>query len=370
MNGRTYDTRLGRFMQADIVIQSPFDTQSYNRYSYLTNNPLNGTDPSGYFSRRDLKEYAGVIVGGALLAWNPLGYGIWQSAVYGAIAGGSGAAVNGGNVLQGVAIGAFSAAAFAGFDGAGFGWGAAGNVGQHALNIAASGVLGGAITVMQGGKFGHGFASAGVSAAAVGGMNGAGIKGPARVIGAAIAGGTASVVSGGKFANGALTAAFQAAASEVASSNDGLAEGSGSDDESWSTEMPDWEGDPDVVSAQGSIWSGSRTDLPPNQRMEQGGWVVHRWFAADGDYDVIRVSPGLPHRQPWMGTKPSPLTCFCTVKGSIHSHPLRYSDGPWDPYRPSSADLSHSKQFRIPGVIITFPRPTDNIYQVIPYKGW
>ncbi|MBK7727765.1 MAG: hypothetical protein IPJ33_04470 [Gammaproteobacteria bacterium] len=188
MNGRTYDTRLGRFMQADIVIQSPFDTQSYNRYSYLTNNPLNGTDPSGYFSRRDLKEYAGVIVGGALLAWNPLGYGIWQSAVYGAIAGGAGAAVNGGNVLQGVAIGAFSAAAFAGFDGAGFGWGAAGNVGQHALNIGASGVLGGAITVMQGGRFGHGFASAGVSAAAVGGMNGAGIKGPARVIGAAIAG--------------------------------------------------------------------------------------------------------------------------------------------------------------------------------------
>ncbi len=48
MNGRTYDTRLGRFMQADIVVQSPFDTQSYNRYSYLTNNPLNGTDPTGY----------------------------------------------------------------------------------------------------------------------------------------------------------------------------------------------------------------------------------------------------------------------------------------------------------------------------------
>ncbi|MBK7520136.1 MAG: hypothetical protein IPI75_08320 [Gammaproteobacteria bacterium] len=115
MNGRTYDTKLGRFMQADIVVQSPFDTQSYNRYSYLMNNPLNGTDPSGYFSLRDLKEYAGVIIGGALLAWHPLGYGIWQSAVYGAIAGGSSAAVNGGNVLQGAAIGAFSAAAFAGW---------------------------------------------------------------------------------------------------------------------------------------------------------------------------------------------------------------------------------------------------------------
>jgi RHS repeat-associated protein len=46
MNGRTYDTRLGRFMQADIAVQSPFETQSYNRYSYLRNNPLNGTDPT------------------------------------------------------------------------------------------------------------------------------------------------------------------------------------------------------------------------------------------------------------------------------------------------------------------------------------
>ena len=57
----------------------------------------------------DLKVHVGEI-GGALLAWHPLGYGIWQSAVYGAIAGGSSAAVNGGNVLQGAAIGAFSAA--------------------------------------------------------------------------------------------------------------------------------------------------------------------------------------------------------------------------------------------------------------------
>ena len=216
MNGRTYDTKLGRFMQADIVVQSPFDTQSYNRYSYLMNNPLNGTDPSGYFSLRDLKEYAGVIIGGALLAWHPLGYGIWQSAVYGAIAGGSSAAVNGGNVLQGAAIGAFSAAAFAGLDGAGFGWGAAGDVGQHTLNIAASGVLGGTITVLQGGKFGHGFASAGFTAAAGGGIR-AGIRTPGgRIVASAIAGGTVSEISGGKFANGAMTAAFQAAASGMA----------------------------------------------------------------------------------------------------------------------------------------------------------
>ncbi|MGS2724932.1 RHS repeat domain-containing protein [Porticoccus sp. GXU_MW_L64] len=48
MNGRIYDPHLARFVQADPIIQDPFNTQSLNRYSYLWNNPLNGTDPSGF----------------------------------------------------------------------------------------------------------------------------------------------------------------------------------------------------------------------------------------------------------------------------------------------------------------------------------
>ena len=48
MNGRVYDPLLGRFLSADKVIQSPGYTQSFNRFSYVMNNPLMFTDPSGY----------------------------------------------------------------------------------------------------------------------------------------------------------------------------------------------------------------------------------------------------------------------------------------------------------------------------------
>ncbi len=35
MNGRTYDAEIGRFMQADPVVQDPGNGQNLNRYSYL-----------------------------------------------------------------------------------------------------------------------------------------------------------------------------------------------------------------------------------------------------------------------------------------------------------------------------------------------
>lgn len=47
MNGRMYDPNLGRFLSPDKYIQSPYNPQNYNRYSYCLNNPLKYTDPSG-----------------------------------------------------------------------------------------------------------------------------------------------------------------------------------------------------------------------------------------------------------------------------------------------------------------------------------
>ena len=59
MNGRIYDALLGRFLSADIVVQNPGDLQAFNRYSYVWNNPLTRTDPSGWWN-----------------IWNPLTYGL------------------------------------------------------------------------------------------------------------------------------------------------------------------------------------------------------------------------------------------------------------------------------------------------------
>lgn len=60
MNGRVYDPKLGRFIQADPHIQSPSDTQSLNRYSYVKNNPLSYTDPTGYFFKKIHKALKGI----------------------------------------------------------------------------------------------------------------------------------------------------------------------------------------------------------------------------------------------------------------------------------------------------------------------
>ncbi|WP_444894752.1 RHS repeat-associated core domain-containing protein [Microbulbifer sp. TRSA001] len=48
MRGRVYDYQLGRFLSPDPIILDPQDSQSLNAYSYVMNNPLAGTDPTGY----------------------------------------------------------------------------------------------------------------------------------------------------------------------------------------------------------------------------------------------------------------------------------------------------------------------------------
>ena len=259
MNGRLYDPELGRMLSPDPYVQVPEYSQNFNRYSYVMNNPLNLTDPTGFSWLGDafhdvggwLKENwrtVAVIAVGAFLMFNPIGqaflgsivsglytgitgaasiagmsgglYVAGMAAVSGSIMGGLNSAVNGGalgDVLRGAVVGGIQGAITGSIL---HGWGeAAGEAGffsqETALHVAGHGVVGGAANAAMGGKFQDGFISGAVSAAAAdagaygfikGG--GAGAK-LGRSLAAGIVGGTASALGGGKFANGAWTAAFQ-----------------------------------------------------------------------------------------------------------------------------------------------------------------
>jgi RHS repeat-associated protein len=208
MNGRTYDPKLGRMLQADPMIQAPTNTQNYNRYSYVLNNPLYYTDPTGYNFFKELfddilgitespllnavVQIAGCYFSGG--AGCPYFLGAYNGAYTYGVTGDFGAALRAG-VISGV-----SAALM----------GATNGIDNVYAQAAARGAIGGMTSVLQGGKFGHGFASAGLPTV-IGSFEFIDIPADnlgAQVVVDAIIGGTISELTGGKFANGAVTAAF------------------------------------------------------------------------------------------------------------------------------------------------------------------
>jgi RHS repeat-associated protein len=54
MNGRVYTPSGSMFLSPDPYIADPGNTQNFNRYGYVYNNPLTNTDPSGFFTLGDL----------------------------------------------------------------------------------------------------------------------------------------------------------------------------------------------------------------------------------------------------------------------------------------------------------------------------
>ncbi len=58
-NARWYDPTVGRFISADTIVPQPGNPQSLNRYSYVQNNPLRFSDPTGMFSEDELIGWYG-----------------------------------------------------------------------------------------------------------------------------------------------------------------------------------------------------------------------------------------------------------------------------------------------------------------------
>lgn len=217
MNGRVYDPELGRFLSADPNVQFSHDPQSFNRYSYVLNNPLSFTDPSGYFLKslskavfKFMRKYGRTVmaIGIALIVPNPF------------IGGFLSGMVSSGGDLQTAVISAITAQAFD-FAGA--------NITDKVGKIAAHGFIGGVSARAMGGDFKAGFLAAGftagVSSSSLGKSvftNSSALTGKLQnAFAAAIIGGTASVIGGGKFANGAVTGAFSRMFGEAAASPGG-----------------------------------------------------------------------------------------------------------------------------------------------------
>ncbi|WP_052603709.1 RHS repeat-associated core domain-containing protein, partial [Leptospira santarosai] len=55
-NARYYDPEIARFTSADTIIDGEFDTQGWNRFSYVKGNPIGAKDPSGHISDALLKH--------------------------------------------------------------------------------------------------------------------------------------------------------------------------------------------------------------------------------------------------------------------------------------------------------------------------
>ncbi|MBT8420276.1 MAG: hypothetical protein KJO08_05370 [Gammaproteobacteria bacterium] len=199
MNGRVYDPQLGRFLSADPNIQSPHASQSYNRYSYVLNNPLKYTDPSGFFFKKLFKSIGkafrsvaktvtNVVKGVADIVkkyWKPIvatvagwytfgvasawgtswalgaGYAKATAAVIGGAIGGAAS----GFVAGGITTGTLEGAAYGALTGVAFG-----AIGEHygrtwnAERVLAYGMAGGVTTRLQGGKFMDGFTLSGLTA--------------------------------------------------------------------------------------------------------------------------------------------------------------------------------------------------------------
>ena len=246
MNARVYDPELGRFLQADSIVPDQLAAQTLNRYSYVGNNPLSYTDPTGNIFPILVAVAVGFTVVAlitksplfrslAALAWG-IAFTFGPFNAFGnAFAGGFiGGGIEGGD-LKSALIGGLSALAATGIHGLknipgsvpgggathatrGFvrATGFKATVGHFARSRFGSALLhglrGGLTSLGAGGTFKSGFLAAGVSD-----YGGSFIRGgepgslgelvKKTAMHSAI-GGVASIAGGGKFRSGAMSAAY------------------------------------------------------------------------------------------------------------------------------------------------------------------
>ena len=231
LNGRVYDSLIGRMMSADPTVPDALNPQAWNRYSYVGNDPLTFTDPTGYswlssffhsianFFRSNsiVRAIVQVVLTVILTAATGGNLALAAAASAAIVTGLSGGKL--GQILKAAVIAYATTTAFQ--DLGLITQANASTLGEYlassnyVANVAGSAAIGCVSAVASGGKCGPGALSAAASSAAaplVGGITQNAPDAFTRTIeGSAISGaigGLASVAGGGKFADGAVTGAF------------------------------------------------------------------------------------------------------------------------------------------------------------------
>ena len=193
MNGRIYDPLLRRFMSPDNYIQEVYNTQNYNRYGYVLNNPLLYTDPSGEsFLAIGIAIVSAIIINGISNSSKNIPF-FYGSGKAGTIAG----------ITAVISFGIGSAVSTIG-----------NGLVRASVQAGAHGVVGGAVSEIEGGKFISGFSAGVVSSLVSSGVEGLGPgeKGigvlnssqtqAAMIAGGGLSGGISSTIAGGDFWQG------------------------------------------------------------------------------------------------------------------------------------------------------------------------
>lgn len=229
MNGRLYDPLLRRFLNADENIQDVFNTQNYNKYGYVLNNPLMFNDPSGEFI------FAFVAAWGVSLFWGGVITAAFIGTAVGLAAYSLGVAISGGKWQLG---GALKSMFWGGVSGAvTFGIGsvftpAAGTILTLTDKVASAmaqglvhGFAQGTLSLMQGANFAHGFASGAAGswgASLFGGLAGSfANSATGTVLSGMVLGGIGAELTGGNFWQGAVVGGVVAGLNHTLHMEDG-----------------------------------------------------------------------------------------------------------------------------------------------------
>jgi RHS repeat-associated protein len=220
MNGRIYDPQLRRFLSPDNYVQDTENTQNYNRFGYVYNNPLLYTDPSGELAFLAVLAIAVIMhainnIANGVPFWHGMGKTMAISAITCGITAGIGAAANA----------AFSTAT---------------TVGKALFQAGLHGIVGGVMSSIEGGSFESGFAAGAISSLVSSGISALGETGgigtnadgskfaiqnnfgksswfkATMITSAGLSGGLSSSIAGGSFWAGARQGVIVAAMNHLA----------------------------------------------------------------------------------------------------------------------------------------------------------